>query len=119
MTRFRDNEIVQVSTTSSSYAETIISSNERRKADIINLSWISSTSNNAERLFSKAKRVMGDHRQKLNPANFESQIFLMANKKYWSVCDVQSISLSLLYYQKKFFHLENRIKHFHAKIIFE
>ena len=91
LTRFRDNGIVEVSNTSSSNADTIISSNKRRKTGNVNLSWIPSTSNNAERLFSKAKRVMGDHRQKLNPVNFESQIFLIANKKYWSVCDVQSI----------------------------
>ena len=75
LTRFRDNESVEISTTSSSRADTIISPNKRPKTDIVNLSWIQSTSNNAERLFSKAKRVMGDHSQKLNPVNFESPIF--------------------------------------------
>ena len=38
---------------------------------------IPSSSNNAEHLSSRAKRVTGDHRQKLSQMNFESQSFLM------------------------------------------
>ena len=46
---------------------------------------------NSERHFRKAKRLIGDHRQLFSPVNFELHVCLMANKKYWSIYDVQNL----------------------------
>ena len=43
----------------------------------------------AERFFSRAKFMM--MRKKLSPSNFESQMFFIINKAFWTPFDVQEI----------------------------
>ena len=57
----------------------------------IDLEWIPPTSNCAERLFSRVRIVLTDYRGSLSPVNLEPQIFLHANKKYWTIFTKQEI----------------------------
>ena len=41
------------------------------------------TSNIVERFFSLAGFTFSDNRQQLTPANFEMQLFLKLNRKFW------------------------------------
>ena len=55
----------------------------------IDLEWIPPTFNRAERLFSRVRYVLTDYRKSLSPVNFEAQIFLHANTKFWTVFTTQ------------------------------
>ena len=66
-----------------------VSDKNQFKDNVSCLSWIPPTSNVAERLFSRAKFMM--MRKKVSPSNFESQMFFMINKAFWTPFDVQEI----------------------------
>ena len=49
---------------------------------------LTGTSNDVERLFSKAKLVLTDRRAGMTPYMFEILLFLTLNSDYWGVSDV-------------------------------
>ena len=53
------------------------------------LDWLPRTSNQCERLFSRAKLTLGHLRQGLSPMHLEAQLFLFLNRNYW---DAQLVS---------------------------
>ena len=55
------------------------------------LSWIPSTSNRAERLFSRSKYYLNDYRKRLLPVHLESELFLCTNRDFWDVFDVEQL----------------------------
>ncbi len=55
-------------------------------------SFVPPTSNVVERLFSKAKLVLHDRRQKMSRANFEICLRLAVNDKYW---DLQTVATAM------------------------
>ncbi len=44
-----------------------------------------------ERFFSKAGYALTDKRSSLSPANFEQQLFLYVNSRFWSIREVEAI----------------------------
>ena len=54
------------------------------------LSHITSTNNDLERLFSRAKIVMRPHRKSMKPWRLEMLLFLRMNKHLWDVHDVHA-----------------------------
>ena len=75
--------------TSMTFADHVIE-RKRRKCDpgLLELGWIPSTSNIVERLLSRAGFLLTDYRKSLTPVNFESQMFLMANRNLWNELSV-------------------------------
>ena len=74
------------------YSKKILSAKKKQLKETAScLPWVPPTSNVAERLLSRAKFMMTDYRKKLSPSNFESQMFLMINKAFWTQFDVQEI----------------------------
>ena len=54
------------------------------------LSHITSTNNDLERMFSQAKIIMRPHRKSMKPWRLEMLLFLRMNKHLWDVHDVQA-----------------------------
>ena len=52
--------------------------------EYIDLSWIPSTSDVVERLFSKAKYILTDHRASMHPKTLEAILMLKENRSLWS-----------------------------------
>ena len=52
---------------------------------------VSATSNVVERLFSRAKLVMSDHRKHMDPSTLEMLLMLRMNKDLWDEKTVESI----------------------------
>ena len=61
------------------------------QSDYIDLSFIVPTSNICERLFSVVGYGLNSRWQSVLPSNFESQLFLHANKQLWGVSEVNKI----------------------------
>ena len=51
----------------------------------------SRTSNIVERLFSRAKLTLDDHRKQVLPMHFEQQVFLFANKRLRIIKNVDNV----------------------------
>ena len=49
------------------------------------MEWLNPTSNVVERLFSRAKMVLSDHRMSMLPLNFEETLFLYINERFWDI----------------------------------
>ena len=49
------------------------------------MEWLNPTSNVVERLFSRAKMVLSDHRMSMLPMNFGKTLFLYINKRFWDI----------------------------------
>ena len=49
------------------------------------MEWLNPTSNVVERLFSRAKMVLSDHRMNIPPVNLEETLFLYINKPFWDI----------------------------------
>jgi len=68
---------------------------EKNKKNIgtryINIDWIPPTSNLCERLFSRAKLVFSERRQRLLPKNLEIVLFLKLNRNLWTPFTVQEV----------------------------
>ena len=73
------------------YAQSLIAV-KKAKCDY-DLLWIPSTSNTAERLFSRVKWILSDQRKKPLPVVLGSLIFLFYNKSYWNAKLIQDICL--------------------------
>jgi hypothetical protein len=63
-----------------------------KKSRCIYLRWIPTTSNDVERLFSTAGRVLTPERQAMNPVRLETLLFLEYNKGLW---DLHTVSAAL------------------------
>jgi len=70
-----------------SLADRILTAKRQRTtmSKYIDISFIPPTSNVVERLFSSAKHILTDTRKHMDPAQFETLIFLRVNKTYWGV----------------------------------
>ena len=78
--------------TSMTFADHVIERKQRKCDEVLlELVWIPSTSNIAERFFSRAGFVLTDYRKSVPPVNFESQIFLMANRNLRNELSVEKI----------------------------
>jgi hypothetical protein len=56
-----------------------------------NLAHIEPTSNMVERLFSRAKLIMTDHRKSMSPRNLELLLYLICNRSLWNVLTIQEL----------------------------
>ena len=56
-----------------------------------NLAHIEPTSNMVERLFSRAKLIMTDHRKSMSPRNLELLLYLIYNRSLWNVLTIQEL----------------------------
>ncbi|KAL0227660.1 hypothetical protein RCL1_003803 [Eukaryota sp. TZLM3-RCL] len=56
-----------------------------------NLNFIPCTSNEVERLFSRAKILIGSLRHRMLPSSLEHQIFLLTNRSLWNVHTLEKI----------------------------
>lgn len=56
----------------------------------MDLRFILATSNNCERLLSKAGYTLGSRSKAIGPQNFESQLYLLVNREYRNIADVNS-----------------------------
>jgi hypothetical protein len=61
------------------------SSMKKMEGLYMNCTWIPCTSNIVERLFSRAKLYYSPHRMNLTPLHLEDQLFLFANKGFYSI----------------------------------
>ncbi|KAL0221884.1 hypothetical protein RCL1_001738 [Eukaryota sp. TZLM3-RCL] len=57
----------------------------------IDLNFIPCTSNSVERLFSRAKILLGTFRHRLLPSSLEQQLFLLSNRNLWDVDLIEKI----------------------------
>ncbi|KAG6945256.1 hypothetical protein JG688_00016653, partial [Phytophthora aleatoria] len=57
-----------------SFADRLLQSNSKTASLFIDLRWIPSTSNDVERLFSTARLVLTDRRQRMHPTTLETLI---------------------------------------------
>ncbi len=57
----------------------------------MNLNFLFPTSNLCERFFSRAGYALTDRRERLSPRNFELEMFLHINSRFWDVDDVQTL----------------------------
>ena len=80
------------------FADVIIESErEAKKARLecqskyIGFDWIPPTSNVVERLFSRAKIIMTERRQRMTPRHLELLLFLRLNKWAWNVYTIDDI----------------------------
>lgn len=62
-----------------------------KRSKYMDLRFLLPTSNMCERLFSIAGHCLTDKRQRVLPANFESQIFLYVNRNYWGIKEVAQV----------------------------
>ena len=83
-----DEEPVEVFQENVSFADLVLSQSKKR--NMVDLSWIPSTSNRVERLFSVVRNIYTDYRKRISPVNLESQMFLKLNRAYWDVFTVES-----------------------------
>ena len=83
-----DEEPVEVFQENVSFADLVLSQSKKR--NMVDLSWIPSTSNRVERLFSVVRNIYTDYRKRISLVNLESQMFLKLNRAYWDVFTVES-----------------------------
>lgn len=80
-----------------SFAEKItnnISAENRQRTDVSkyrSLKHVAKDSNMVERLFSRAKLIMRDHRKHMSPYHLEMLLFLRCNSAMWNVQTVDDI----------------------------
>ena len=55
------------------------------------MEWLNPTSNVVEWLFSRAKKVLSDHRMSMLPLNLEETPFLNINKRFWDIDVISKI----------------------------
>ena len=76
------------------YADSILELAETERivasSKYCDLSHITSTNNDLERLFSRAKIVMRPHRKSMKPWRLEMLLFLRMNKHLWDVHDLHA-----------------------------
>ncbi|KAL0224162.1 hypothetical protein P9112_003552 [Eukaryota sp. TZLM1-RC] len=72
----------------------VSSSSMLNSSRYIDLTFIPPTSNEIERLFSRAKLTVGCLRTRLSPFSLEKQLFLLNNKTHWSENTIKLIMLS-------------------------
>ena len=92
LVKFKTNPCEIELNTSMTFAAHVIERKRRnRDPGLLELGWIPSTSNIAERLFSCAGFVLTDYRKSVTAVNFEIQIFLMANRNSWNEFSVEKM----------------------------
>ena len=69
-----------------------LSNQNQRSSAFVDLKFIPPTSNQVERLFSKARLTLGMTRHGLLPVTLEAILFLQYHKCFWGVEDVKEIS---------------------------
>ena len=77
----------------SDFAEEILQKRQKKgdESKYLNCRFLFPTSNILERFFSAAGYALNDLRQNITPEHLEQQLFLRANKKYWTVKTVNSV----------------------------
>ena len=68
-----------------------ISEETTSASNYLDLRFILATSNICERLFSVAGYTLSDRRKSLLPVNFEIQLFLNVNARFWSIADIYEL----------------------------
>ena len=56
------------------------------------MEWLNLTSNVVERLLSRAKKVLSDHRMSMLPMNLEETLFLYINEWFWDIDVINLLS---------------------------
>ena len=87
---FKTDDAVIEQVDTENFADMLMN-NRQKRSQYKNTSFLPVTSNAAERLFSVAGYTLNDYRQRLLPSNFEMQIFLFFNKKYWDIETLQNV----------------------------
>ena len=77
----------------SDFAEEILQKRQKKgdESKYLNCRFLFPTSNILERFFSAAGYALNNLRQNITPEHLEQQLFLRANKKYWTVKTVNSV----------------------------
>ncbi|KAE9285139.1 hypothetical protein PR003_g26668 [Phytophthora rubi] len=75
-----------------SFAERLLRVKGRKQSKFIDLRWIPPTSNDVERLFSKAGLVLTDRRQSLHPTTLETLVMLEYNRSLW---DAELVAMAI------------------------
>jgi hypothetical protein len=95
LSKFRKKAIVPAETTKKSYENEYLSVLSEEVGgihlDYENFMAVPCTSNICERLFSRAKLVLGDLRGKMTPEHVETILFLQYNRDLWDLSTVEHI----------------------------